>query len=104
MNYIFVNVLSQRDTLDCSLNGVTVTARNIVAPCEDGNITKQNAIDYGYTMLELVDKPFPTARDAFKELGETRWTMFGGNYVVSSDSRFMKQYGGPVAVHDRIEG
>ena len=40
------------------------------------------------------------------------WLMFGGNYAGSSDSRFHEaverlggpRFGGPVAIHDRIEG
>jgi hypothetical protein len=33
-----------------------------------------------------------------------RWSMFGGNFVWSSDSRFREWYGdAPLAVHDRLE-
>ena len=40
-----------------------------------------------------------------------KWTMFGGNYLASSDSRFWElcerlgasRYHGAVAIHDRVE-
>lgn len=36
--------------------------------------------------------------------GETRWTMFGGNFIHSSDSRFAALNNGyPIPVHDRVE-
>lgn len=35
---------------------------------------------------------------------EGKWTMFGGNYIDSSDSRFRAISGGPIPAHDRIEG
>jgi hypothetical protein len=41
---------------------------------------------------------------AVPENTEGKWTMFGGNYIDSSDSRFRAIAGGPIAVHDRIEG
>ena len=55
------------------------------------------------------DHPFltPIARPA-KVIGghlvpAKGWTMFGGNYVTTSDSRFREAYGHVLPVHDRIE-
>ena len=39
-------------------------------------------------------------RKHLKPKGETRWTMFGGNFAYSSDSRTPTY---PIAIHDRIE-
>ena len=53
-------------------------------------------------VLELAERRDGTlfARAA----GETRHTMFGGNFVWSSDSRFRRISEGPIQIHDRIEG
>jgi hypothetical protein len=32
-----------------------------------------------------------------------RWTMMGGNFLYSSDSRFRDAFGGPIPIHDRVE-
>jgi hypothetical protein len=33
--------------------------------------------------------------------GETKWVMFGGTFIYTSDSRFPAEY--PIPLHDRIE-
>lgn len=38
------------------------------------------------------------------ENSDGKWTMFGGNFVWSSDSRFRAISENPLPVHDRIEG
>ncbi len=60
----------------------------------------------GYAILVLEDSPRagpePYLRAA--PAGEKRWTMFGGNFIWSSDSRFRNEVSGrPIPVHDRIE-
>jgi hypothetical protein len=36
-----------------------------------------------------------------KYIDNPHWTMFGGNYIDTSDSRFKHKY--PIPVHDRVE-
>jgi hypothetical protein len=105
MNYLPVNVYTNNSFGDCTNHGVTFTNPNkLVVPCEDGHISEEDVEERGYIVLELRDRPFATATDALKPRGETRWTMAGGNFVYSSDSRFSRAYGGyPLSVHDRIE-
>jgi len=88
---------------DCTNNGVTSPKFNntLVVPCEDGNITEEDVAKGGYVVLEP-----GTAGGAlhFKPRGTKKWTMAGGNFVHTSDSRFSNAYGRqPVSVHDRIE-
>lgn len=101
MNYLPVFVYSS-GKYDCSNNGVTVTSRDkLVVPCEDGHITEEEVAQRGYTVLvpgKILDSIH------FKPKGVTGHTMFGGNFVCTSDSRFAAVYGRqPVHVHDRIE-
>jgi hypothetical protein len=107
MKYLRVEVLSNSRFSDSTNNGISVT-HQLVVPCEEGNITSDEVMEYGYKVLELVPSNLPQSAGyppKFKELGEKRWTMFGGNYINSSDSRFGRTYGhSPVAIHDRIEG
>jgi hypothetical protein len=46
----------------------------------------------GRTRLRVVPKSL---------LDSGKWTMFGGNFVYTSDSRFPSN--SPIAVHDRVE-
>lgn len=47
-----------------------------------------------------------------KHFDEGKWTMFGGNFLATSDSRFWElceklgasRFHGAVAIHDRVEG
>ena len=105
MKYLPVSVLSTAG-IDCTANGITSThADNIVVPMEDGFLTQEDIDNGGYKVLEIQASRVQGYPQTFKQAGETRWTMFGGNYVTTSDSRFGKKYGhSPIAVHDRIEG
>jgi len=105
MRYLTVDVYNSGS--DCTNGGVTSQQDTLlVVPCENGFHSASNVEEYGYTVLELQEpkvknKGYPCT---FRPAGETRWTMFGGNFVYSSDSRFGEKYGhSPVAVHDRIE-
>lgn len=102
MNYLPVNVYTTGG-YDCTAGGVTHRMpERLVVPCEDGHISEEEVAARGYIVLET-----GTAGGAmhFKPRGVKGWTMFGGNFVYTSDSRFSKKYGRhPVHVHDRIEG
>ena len=103
MRYLPVEVLSNSRFGDCTNGGVTARMpERLVVECSDGHITLEDVVDRGYTVLVLKDKPFAHAKPALKVEGEKRWTMMGGNFVWTSDSRF--PWDAPVAVHDRIEG
>jgi len=102
MSYLLVFVY--RSSLgDCTNNGVTSPKFNntIVVPCENGNISEEDIAKGGYTVLE----PGKAGGALhFKPRGAKGWTMAGGNFVYTSDSRFGQTYGRqPVSVHDRIE-
>ena len=97
---------------DCSNNGVSsgvsqLTLTNVEGPF-DANPDRPAAL--------LVKGNVPGAVKIVPQGPEGEvipgWLMFGGNYAGSSDSRFHEaverlggpRFGGPVAVHDRIEG
>lgn len=87
---------------DCSLNGVTSNDElYLVVPCPDGNITEEDVAGRGYVVL------VPSSKGGlanFVPEGVEGWSMMGGNFVYTSDSRFSREYGSsPVAVHDRFE-
>lgn len=92
---------------DCTMNGVTVTANMLLVEVPDGYIGEEeikNRREKGENVVVLVVGRAGN-RDHLKPEGEKRWTMFGGNFVYSSDSRFGRVYGArPMHVHDRIEG
>ena len=101
-NYLLVFVY-RNDLGDCTNNGVTSPQFNhkFVVPCEYGNITEEDVAKAGYVVLE------PGINGGvlnFRPRGEKGWTMAGGNFVYTSDSRFRRTYGtAPISVHDRVE-
>ena len=106
MNYLPVSVYSS-DTgdVDFTNGGVTVTNKeSLCVPCETGYLSEENVRERGYTVLELINPAFEGCPMRLAPRGETRWTMMGGNFVYTHDSRFSETYGDyPIAVHDRIE-
>lgn len=89
--------------------------KNPLGECTNGGVSSKHkrAVVTGFGMpeifevgddsclLELVQRRDGTYYA--KPKGETRWTMFGGNFVWSSDSRFRRICEAPIAIHDRIE-
>jgi len=101
MNYLTVEVYRTAG-IDCTNNGVTSDESNMmVVPCVSGPITAEQAELNEYVILV----PGTAGnRMHLKPEGVGRHTMFGGNFVYSSDSRFKENYGNkPIHVHDRIE-
>ena len=101
MNYLTVEVYRTAG-IDCTNNGVTSeTSQTFVVPCEFGPISSDWAEEREYVILV----PGKAGnRMHVKPEGVGRHTMFGGNFVYSSDSRFKENYGSnPIHVHDRIE-
>lgn len=109
--YISVSVYRDDSIGDCTLLGVTSRARNLslFVPHPRGNFTLAELTedhDWRQTkcILEVIPPAFPGCTLRFKPRGETRWTMAGGNYVGTCDSRYSELYRYPCSVHDRIEG
>ncbi len=89
---------------DCSANGLSARHNQIFVISdgeyirEKGPFMEQDAIKNGVPVFEVGSKG---DRFNLTPKGETRWTMFGGNFAYSSDSRCPAF---PTAIHDRIEG
>lgn len=83
---------------DCTLGGVSGYCDEIYIPCEDGFV-KSEKVDPKLIFTPVkVDSMYyrldPTVNPGNK------WTMFGGNIAMSSDSR---SKGIVYRIHDRIE-
>jgi len=109
MNYLTVYVLRDDSDHDCTANGVTSIKNKgrytFFVPCEDGNYTLDDINNHSGEAVILVPGEKGGAINFSPEGTENVWTMFGGNFVYSGDSRFGRAYGRqPVHVHDRIEG
>jgi len=99
-----------RDDLpDCTAGGASSDRAAIcLVPCPDGHV-KECEI-YGGKKVHILDfypAVFNGVQAHFKprSIPAGKWTMFGGNFAYTSDSRFSKQYGSsPIAIHDRVEG
>ena len=110
-----LEVYRAADGRDCTAGGISGRVRELLVPCAEGPIEydPQNPPENlcvvksrtvaGVVVLRLV----PAALSG-------RWTMFGGNYAETSDSRFGEMLArnfGPefrftniLPVHDRVEG
>ena len=104
MRYLPVNVYTSGNS-DCTLNGVSYTHPNrLVIEHENGFIDENDIAEGDHVILELVIRSINGKEyRSLKPKGETRWTMFGGNYASSSDSRFSELNPYPLPIHDRIE-
>jgi hypothetical protein len=112
-------------TYDCTMRGISSPERakrdqlcivNIPGPFEPSAdvpaamLVHNNVFGDHRPLVKIV--PALRAPD-FTWEKEKRWTMFGGNYGATSDSRFSEAvadmlgtefYSGAVKIHDRIEG
>ena len=93
---------------DCTNNGVThrfdrLCVVNVEGPFEPSDDCPAVYLDKGAVDGIAILRPIES---------KNRWTMFGGNYASTSDSRFSaaveemcgQKFYGAVAVHDRVEG
>ena len=97
------------DGIDCTLNGVS--SRKIKGLCITNieNTPFEPCDDY--PPVKLVSNPFNSVVLVPEEC-EGEWTMFGGNYGATSDSRFSDKieeitghrFYGAIPIHDRVEG
>ena len=101
MRFLPVSVY-RNDGHDATNGGVTSEyGLKMVVPVPDGHVTQEDVDNNGYLILEPGEKG---GEPNFSPAGIEGWTMFGGNFVYTSDSRFSRVYGHrPVAVHDRQE-
>jgi hypothetical protein len=102
MNYLTVDVYRSAG-IDCTNNGVTSeTSPTFVVPCEHGPISGDWADEQEYVILVPGTAGNRMHMKPLKHIFSH--TMFGGNFVYTTDSRFKELYGArPIHVHDRIE-
>lgn len=109
MSYIKVCVLENKTFGNCSNNGVSVTDyNNLYAEVEGGNISLEEVQECNGITLKLVERNINNKIiKHFEPQLESlagKWTMSGGCFITTSDSRFSRTYGNqPIALHDRIE-
>lgn len=105
--FLLVHILGPRDG-DYTNNGITSPEnslhRNFFVPHPDGPFTLAEIEHQRESVImEVIPPAFAGCPYRFKVRGEKRLITDGGNYLETSDSRFSRVYGGPIAVHDRIE-
>jgi hypothetical protein len=105
---IIVSVYTDKSSdYDCTCNGVTnrfdrLCVVNVEGPFEPDATTPAVTLEAGAMDGIAVLRPIEA---------KGNWTMFGGNYASTSDSRFCSavekicghRFYGAVAVHDRVE-
>ena len=91
---------------DCSLGGVTSNdTYSLYVPVTDGHITLDDIENDRRPSVILIPGERGGCKNFKPEIDDNSHSMFGGNFVYTSDSRFSRAYGhAPVAVHDRFEG
>lgn len=99
--YLSVNVLTTAGFPDCTNNGISANGSKLFVPCDRGNWTEEDIQGMENAVILEVGKA--GGRIHFREKGQKAWTMFGGNFAYSSDSRFTEMYPNPIHIHDRIE-
>ncbi|NCA16970.1 MAG: hypothetical protein EBS90_07980 [Betaproteobacteria bacterium] len=112
---MLVSVYRAAEFSDATNNGITARHNRLllidpaagdsfrVFDAKDGDevlvVDHRGGMDHAYLK--------PVARPARIENGQIvptkKWTMFGGNFVSTSDSRFRERFGHVLPVHDRIE-
>lgn len=99
------------DDIDCTLGGESSYAKGFTVVNAEGPFEPSE----DYPAAELVMAEPIGGRKILRLIPESakgKWTMFGGNYAGTSDSRFSDlcdrllggSFYGAVAVHDRVEG
>ena len=104
---LIVNVYKDHSAYDCTCNGVTnrfesLCVINVDGPFEPTEDCPAVTLEHGTIPGIAVLKPVEA---------EGKWTMFGGNYAATSDSRFSDaiealighRFYGAIPVHDRVE-
>ena len=88
---------------DCSMNGISANVSKMVLIGKDVPQIFSPSEDTPAIYLKMhMDQPIAVPKEG---RDGTKWVMFGGNFLYSSDSRFrevVNEY--PIRIHDRIEG
>jgi hypothetical protein len=107
---IHVNIYKEGD-YDCTMGGESSYAKGLTVINAEGPFEPSE----DYPAAELVMAEPIGGRKILRLIPvskKEKWTMFGGNYGASSDSRFSElcerllggSFYGAVAIHDRVEG
>ena len=104
----FLKIEIYKNSMTDSSNQGVSTRSHVFVSHPEGTWTKES-IECNhfcsYAFLEVVSSPLgDDYPKQLKEIGEDRWTMFGGNFGWSSDSRVSRWFNGsPLKIMDRIE-
>lgn len=106
-SYISVEIF--RNGSDCTNNGVSSPEKSsgkiFLVPCAGGNWKEDEVLDNPDRFVVLEIKEPATNMHLRPVSAGGAWTMFGGNFAWTSDSRFRKSVSeNPLRIHDRIEG
>lgn len=106
---IRASIYRHADGYDCTQDGVTSVkrgAQGVIVLGVEGPYTDAEALASGAIVLRLVKRDFGGEYVHVEPAGlpPGSQTMFGGNFVYTSDSRFRAVCPYPIPVHDRIEG
>jgi hypothetical protein len=93
---------------ECTNDGVSSKSRlRLLVEVPDGYILES---ELGDNDVILVKDSIRTGSDEYVRLtpedlyNSSKWTMAGGNFAYTSDSRFRRSYGQyPLSIHDRVE-
>lgn len=116
MKGLIVHVLRPAGFPDCTLNGISSRVNELTIV----GFVERHRKDWKSVPEEMqIFEPSPEHPAVLVEIFHTRtglykaiipletlgrWHMAGGNYAVTTDSRFSQHVNGyPVAIHDRIE-
>lgn len=107
---IRASIFRNADEYDCTLNGVTSIKRgtkDAIVLGVAGPYSDEEALTMGGVVLRIVKRNFGGVEYIHAVpvgLPIAAQTMFGGNFIYTSDSRFRDVCPYPIPVHDRIEG
>ena len=105
---LIVSVYKDADSnYDCTMNGVTSRFTKMCVTNVDGPFDPSDDCP----AVKLVKGNLPGTAKIVPEECEGKWSMFGGNYAATSDSRFSDKieqmlghhFYGAIPIHDRVE-
>lgn len=89
---------------DCTNNGISSQFHSVLLIHPEGyiDVADDGSNHLGLPVVEIETKI--GGYKCLKQVGDTRWLMFGGNFAYTSDSRFREINAYPLPIHDRYEG
>jgi hypothetical protein len=111
MRYLSFYIL-RSDMGDATNKGVTspdrAKGKGFLVPCESGNWNDEDIArnPERFVIFDVIQSEHSADyRYLRPRCAEERWTMMGGNFGYSCDSRFTSEVSRyPLPIHDRIEG